>query len=169
MKLYKSHSVITMIIVSSLLVLSACSGVRPLAIGDKAPEFKLKTPAGVNRSLSEFKGSNVFIIFEQIPCSYCDAQRPHIQKALQLSNTKVSVISIYCENSAANVEKDIKDKGLTNFGIALVDTDASVGTQCGFGKAYPYNVLIDGNGIVKAIKIGPFTSPDEVTSWLKSL
>jgi peroxiredoxin len=152
-----------------MLILSACSGVRPLAIGDKAPEFKLKTTAGVNRSLSEFKGSNVFLIFEQLPCTYCDAQRPHIQNALQSFNVKVSVISIYCENSATNVEKDIKDKGLTNFGIALIDTEALVGTQCGFGKAYPYNVLIDENGIVKAVKIGPFTSQDEVKVWLKSL
>jgi len=154
---------------SLLLIISACGGARLLSVGDKAPDFKLKTPSDVNRSLSEYKGSNVFLIFEQIPCAYCDAQRPHIQNALQSSSTKVSVISIYCENSAANVEKDIKEKGLANFGIALVDSEAAVGTQCGFGKAYPYNVLIDANGIVKAVKIGPFTSQDEVTSWLKSL
>ena len=142
MKLYKWLSATTILMIMfSLLILSACSGARPLTIGDKAPEFKLKSPSGVTRSLSEFKGSNVFLIFEQIPCAYCDAQRPHIQNALQSSSIKVSVISIYCENSAATVEKDIKEKGLTNFGVTLVDTESLVGPKYGFGKAYPNNVL----------------------------
>jgi len=168
-KSFKHLLTIPIILLAVAMMSSACGGARLITVGDKAPDFKLQTPSGVNRSLSEFQGSNVFLIFEQIPCAYCDAQRPHIQNALQSSNTKISVISIYCENSPANVEKDIKEKGLTNFGIALVDTEATVGTQCGFGKAYPYNVLIDGNGIVKAVKIGPFTNSDEVTTWLKSL
>lgn len=161
----------TMIVLalSLMLISSACGGARFIVAGDKAPEFKLKTPSGVNRTLSEFKGSNVFLIFEQIPCANCDVQRPFIQNALQSSNTKVSIISIYCENSATTIEKDIKEKGLTNFGIALVDTEAAVGAQYGCGKAYPYNILIDSNGTVKAVKIGPFTSPDEVTNWIKSL
>jgi peroxiredoxin len=152
------------------VILSACGGgARLLSVGDKAPNFELKTTSGTSKSLSEYQGKNVFLIFEQIPCAYCDAQRPHIQNALKSSGIDVSVINIYCENSAATVEKDIKAKGLTDFGIALVDTEAAVGTQCGFGKAYPYNVLIDGNGIVKAVKIGPFTNSDEVLNWLKSL
>jgi peroxiredoxin len=157
------------IIITVLMMLPACGGARFISAGDEAPNFKLTTPSGVSKSLSDYKGSNILLIFEQIPCTNCDTQRPYIQDGLKPAGIDVTVISIYCDNSPATVDKDIKEKNLENFGVALVDPESAVGAQYGCGKAYPYNMLIDANGIVKAVKIGPFTSAQEVTSWLKSL
>jgi len=156
-------------IISILLTATACSGAKFIAVGDEAPNFKLCTPSGDNKSLSDYKGSNVLLIFEQIPCANCDAQRIFIQDAINSCNYEISVVSIYCENSPATVAKDVEEKNLAGFGTALVDPEAEVGALYGCGKAYPYNMLINSDGVIKAVKIGPFTSSDEFTAWLQSL
>ncbi len=166
----RARSSITFAIIASVALIMACSGSPATCpeIGAQAPDFTLETIDGESLSLSDFRGNTVLIVFRAVYCKGCDEQMPYILSAYERSPETLTVLDIYRQDPARRVRKHVQDKQLTTF-PALPDPDDTVGSKkYQLPLATPINVLVDANGIIKAIKPGPFQSQEDIEDWLDS-
>ena len=73
-----------------------------LPVGAKAPGFTLKTPAGTEVSLSDFRGRALLLEFFAAWCPHCNAEAPHLRAlSAALPSKKVAIASIDGSNESA--------------------------------------------------------------------
>lgn len=138
---------------------------EPLEVGDRAPDFGLPTIDGQTVELSELKGQPVLVNFWATWCGPCVMEMPYLQAASEEKGAEVEFIAINLGEDVGKVSQFAQGRGLS-FTIAL-DTKKT-------GEAYniryiPTTFLIDEQGVIRHIKIGPFRSMDEVITLLESL
>jgi peroxiredoxin len=128
-----------------------------LEIGNKAPEIKLPSPKGDSLTLSSLNGKLVLIDFWATWCAPCVAEQSELAK-LHLKYKHTVFINgkgfeIY------GVSLDAKKSNWENFLIANKISWIQVSDlkfwRSPVAKSYniqevPYNILIDGNGIILA-------------------
>jgi len=146
-------------------------------IGSVAPEFtwetidckSLEIVADKTTSLSDLKGKPIMIIFHKtMNCPGCKAQMPFILGSHdQLVNKDTLLLTIYRGDSMAAVKRFVASQGYTF--LALADEKDEFAVRCGFPIGAPITIFVDANGIIKAEKIGPFQSQEEIKSILDSL
>ncbi len=146
-------------------------------IGSTAPDFtwetvdckSLEIVAGKTMKLSDLKGKPVMIIFHKtMNCPGCKAQMPFVCAAYeQLANENIMLMTIYRGDSTAAVKRFITGQGY-NF-TALVDEEDEFAMKCGFPIGAPITIFVDANSIIRAEKVGPFNSQEEIESILNSL
>jgi len=136
-------------------------------IGNSAPDFTLKTITGENVALSDSKGKIVIINFWMTGCKGCVNEMSHIQTVFnRWSDKKLTILAINVMESTTIVKDFVSSQELT-FTI-LLDPNGQVSRDYG-GLGVPTTFLIDGKGIIKAIKHSVFQSPDEIENMLESL
>ena len=136
------------------------------AIGQIAPEFRLKGPGGQFVTLSEYRGRNpVVLVFYPLAFSpVCSHQLPAIQKELpRISARGAVVLGISVDNHYAN-DRFARAHGL-NFPL-LSDFDRATSRAYGVlddqrGYSRRALFLVDKQGVVrfKEVTIGPAESP----------
>ena len=163
-------------IVFSLLAVLAmlswgCSGdganltVAP-KVGAQAPDFTLSTLDGGTVELDELKGQPVFLSFWSINCQACRLQMPYIQAAFEEKGHEIQFIAIDSVDSSGAVQQYTEYYGL-GFTMAL---DSYGKAARAYNIRYsPTNLIIDKEGVIKHLKVGPFASTDEVLSLLEDL
>jgi mycoredoxin-dependent peroxiredoxin len=79
---------------------------RGVEVGDLAPDFSLRGPAGQPVTLSEYRGSNVLLVFFPLAFSpACSSQLPDIERASrQPEHTDVVVLGISVDSHWTNQE-----------------------------------------------------------------
>ncbi len=166
----KASSMVLAVIVSLALVAAGCGGAAAVPqVGDKAPDFTLKTVDGESLRLGDHRGKAVLIVFTAVYCKQCEAQMPYIEAAYEQSPDTLAVLFIYREDPVSRVSKHVSDKQLTTF-PALPDPDDKVAVEYGLApKVAPVNFFIDADGFIRHIKPGPLESQDELEGWLDSL
>jgi len=155
-------------VIAWMAVMMGCSGSPGTCpeIGAQAPDFTLETIDGESLSLSDFRGNTVLIVFRAVYCKGCDEQMPYILSAYERSPETLTVLDIYRQDPVRRVRKHVQDKQLTTF-PALPDPDDTVGSKkYQLPPSTPINVLVDANGIIKAVKPGPFQSQEDIEDWL---
>ncbi len=132
----------------------------PVGAGEKAPDFTLTSFDGQTYKLSELRGTVVFINFWASWCIPCEQEAPALE----------------------NAWRHYKDQGVLFVGVDYVDTETAakafiqrfdvsypngpdLGTR--ISQAYrirgvPETYIVDKNGTLAAVKIGPFV--DEVNA-----
>ena len=146
-------------------------------IGSAAPEFTWETidckslniVAGKTTSLSDLKGKPIMIIFHKtMNCPGCKAQMPFILAIHdQLVNKNIPLLTIYRGDSTSAVKRFVTSQGYTF--PALADEKDEFAVKCGFPIGAPITIFVDANGIIRAEKIGPFQSQEEIEAILDSL
>ncbi len=138
-----------------------------LAKNGPAPDFQLQMPDGETIFLSDLKGKVVLLNFWAVKCPYCVREMPYLQQAYDLlSSQGVVVLGINTGESEKTVAKFVSSKNLS-FPIIL-DSDYYA-TILYRVLDLPTTYLIDKAGNISTVKIGAFTSAEQVTTALKAL
>ncbi len=135
-------------------------------IGNLAPGFTLQTINGKSTTLSEFRGKTVLLNFWVSSCPACVDEMPYLQTVFdEQANEELVIIAVNCGESTQTVQSTIDSLGLTFH--MLLDTDGRVCTA--YERGAPTTFLIDGNGIIVAIRDEVFQSPEAIEVMLDSI
>ena len=133
-----------------------------LAPGEKAPDFTLSDAEGIFRSLADFRGKQVLLLFSDPNCGPCQTLAPSLVRFKEHAPANTEVIMVSGGDADANRAK-IKQHGL-NFPVLLQK-------HWEVSKAYamfatPVAYLIDSDGrLEREVAVGP----EAVESLLGSL
>jgi peroxiredoxin len=129
-------------------------------IGELAPDFALKTTDNRDIKLSDYRGKNIILNFWASWCGPCRYEMPALQSVHEnWSKADVVVLAINVQDGFENARSYAKANKLT-FTIP-VDIPGKVAEQYG-ARGLPTSFIIDSDGVIKSIKIGPFINVDEI-------
>ena len=125
-----------------------------LAVGDRAPDFKLADLRGTEVSLSQYQGKPVILHFWAVDCSTCRAEQPDYIKAMaSLRSKRPAVLAVDAwGESAEKIASYFTPAHLP--GVALVDPSANVFQNVYKGQGTPYTFYIDARGTIRASVVG---------------
>jgi cytochrome c biogenesis protein CcmG/thiol:disulfide interchange protein DsbE len=136
-------------------------------IGKRAPDFTLESLDGETITLSTLQGRPVMLNFWQTTCSPCLAEFPHFQTVrTSWSEEDLAMLAVAYQQNTQVVADFIDREGYT-FSV-LLDSGLEVSDLYNVSDI-PITFFIDAEGIIREIKIGRFSSVDEIESVLDSL
>jgi peroxiredoxin len=140
---------------------------QPLTKNGPAPDFQFQMPDGETMFLSDLQGKVVLLNFWAVSCPYCVLEMPYLQQAYDLlSSQGVVILGVNTGESEKTVAKFVSGKSLS-FPIIL---DPEYYASILYGAQYlPTTYLIDKTGNISTVKIGAYTSAEQVTTALKAL
>lgn len=153
--------------ITAMLLASCAQGAQP-SMGRPAPDIALPSLDGTTIRLADLRGQVVLVNFWGTYCPPCTEEMPALQRLYErYANEGFVVLAIDVEEPPEVVEAFRERHGIT-FPIALSD-DASINPAYRL-HALPTSWLVDRQGIVRAIWIGPL-DPDrvegEIARWLQ--
>lgn len=132
-----------------------------VTIGASAPEFTLKDLGGQSRNLSDYRGSVVLVNFWASWCPPCRIEMPDLQQTYtRFKDQGLVVIGLNWTkvDDSTQVEPFVQGLGLT-FPI-LLDPNGDVADNIYPLQGLPTSVIIDTNGTVRHVFIGPVPVQD---------
>ena len=145
------------------------AGSNPLVRkGSKAPDFTLKTLDGKEVSLSDFRGSVVFLNFWRTDCPPCAAEMPDMEEVQKVfRGRKFQMMPVSLDMDPVDVAAFFREKGLTM--PAYLDPGQNVSDLYDV-FATPETFLIGSDGTVEKYYVGQqhWASP-EILAQLESL
>lgn len=122
-----------------------------------APDVEFRTVEGGFERLADHEGQIVLLNFWGTWCPPCLVEIPHLIEVQEvLSDLGGTVIGpAVGSGSGEDVLRFARERGI-NYPLWLSDYDTAVGR---FGAAgYPFTLLIDGDGIIRKVYLGPQTA-----------
>jgi peroxiredoxin len=136
-----------------------------IRIDSPAPDFRLATLKGENRSLGQYRGKVVLVNFWASWCPYCRDEMPSMDRLVRLFPKGDLVVL------AINVEKRIPEKyrrASVSFDF-LSDATGQVQQRYGVNRL-PDTFIVDRKGVIRQRVAGGIEWDDpKVVSYLKSL
>lgn len=135
-------------------------------VGNLAPDFRLTTIDNNTVSLSDYRGKHVILNFWATWCGPCRYETPFLQSAYEESaKDGVIVIAINTQDGFENASSYARMYNLT-FTIP-VDITGTVARQFGV-YGMPTTFMIDEEGVITSIKIGPFIGKEEIEERIQN-
>jgi len=148
-------------------VVAVPQAVEAPQVGEPAPDFQIISSNGQPGSLSDFHGKPVLINFWATWCSPCRSEMPYIQQVYEeWSGQGLVVLAINIGESSSQVERFIQAYNLS-FPV-LLDMAGKVAEQYNI-RYIPTTYFVDGSGIIRDIRIGPFSSAAEIEDILTKI
>lgn len=122
-----------------------------IAVGDQAPEFKIKDAAGKTIDLAELTAKGPVLVRMTCGCSGCDKELAYFQELHKAYQDKGLVSLAVFKEPDAKVETYVKQKKLKM--LYAVDTDGK-SWDIFQTKTMPTNFLIDRGGKIVSIAAG---------------
>jgi len=123
-------------------------------------------------TLSTLEGTPVVLNFWSISCYWCRQQLPYLENVAQQSGGEIKVIAINMADNVANIQKFFGDYEPTMM-IALDKNREAFVDYClaynNTRKAIPFTLFVDSEGLVQYVKIGAFSSEEELWDTLDSV
>lgn len=141
------------------------SGETTLEIGKPAPNFTLTSFSGDSYMLSELKGRVVLINIWASWCFTCDEESNMLQEVWEEIEPTGEFLFLgvdYVDTEKPALEF-IQSHGLTYPNGPDLGSDISKLYKV---NGVPETFLVDKEGVLRAIQIGPFTSSDDVRRFL---
>jgi len=139
-----------------------------LAVGSPAPEFTLTLYDGQTVSLQSLKGKTVLLNFWASWCGPCEQEAGHLQSAWQTYAGRDDVVFI--GPAYADTEKNARTF-LSKHAITYLN-GADRGSKISDlyrVRGVPETFIINADGNLAAIKIGPFNSASEITGLINPI
>ena len=143
--------------------------VRIPEIDNPAPAFQLDDLDGQSVSLSGFRGRPVLVNFWATWCPPCRSEMPVLQEistGKKWAEEGLVVLAIDIGESPSTARDYVRENGLT-FPV-LLDVAQDVFLRY-YARAIPTTFFIDGEGIIREIRLGPFSSVAEIERSLKKI
>ncbi len=137
-----------------------------IKIGKAAPEFTLTTFNNETVKLSDLRGKQVLINFWASWCTECNGEAQIIQKVWQELQTEDSIVFLGVDFSDTEKEarQFIQENGITYVnGPDLRSKISGLYNVTGVPETY----LVDDQGNLQKVKVGPFTSVEELQTFLQ--
>lgn len=135
-------------------------------IGEAAPDFTLKTTDGQEIKLSDYRGKNIILNFWATWCGPCRFEMPAFQAIHEKwAKEGVVLLAINTQDGAANALSYAESNNFTF--VMPVDVPGKVAELYGV-RGLPTSFIIDSEGIIKSVKIGPFISTEEIEQNMSS-
>jgi peroxiredoxin len=153
-------------------VSSAQTTAMKVKIGQKAPDFTLKTLDGGEVSLSDYFGKKVVMLeFWATWCNICVAEIPNIVKNYdKFKDQGFEILAITLQSGDdAEIGRVVKELGIEY--PVLIDERLKVATKIyGLAGPIPLKVVIGADGIVKYSHVGDFPpGEDEIPFVIEDL
>jgi thiol-disulfide isomerase/thioredoxin len=145
---------------------SAPTPVSTADIGQAAPSLKLPLVGGGEADLASYKGRPVILTFWATWCEPCRAEMPVFERAQQRYRDQgLAVLGIDFQEQDPEIVAYLKEIGVTF--PSAVDRTGEV-TRQWRATGLPTTFLIDGQGIIRDVRVGAFTD-DMLQDRLKKL
>lgn len=119
-------------------------------IGDKAPDFSLKTLDGRTLKLSDFRGKKVVLNFWATWCPPCKAEVPEFQEFYQKHQTSgIEIVAVDITSQEKN--KEVVAEFIKSYAVTypvVLDETGSVASVYRI-SAIPTTYMIDTQGIIR--------------------
>ncbi|MCZ2108455.1 MAG: redoxin domain-containing protein [Dehalococcoidia bacterium] len=136
-------------------------GKEPAAEGGRiAPDFRLQTPSGDVRMLSQYRGKTVLINFWASWCPPCRGETPDLQGFFERYGAArdFMILGINEQETAADA-RTFADQFGVGYPI-LLDTDGGVGQAYRVSRGLPISILVSPAGVVQQVYFGRITADD---------
>jgi len=136
-------------------------------IGNRAPDFTLKTADGKEMSLKSLRGKKVVLNFWATWCGPCVGEMPYFQDITRTWNAdEVVILAINLEENASTVKNFLAGERFTF--TTLLDTEGTVGKRYEV-SSIPRTFFIDRDGIIRETKQGIFPNMAAIEEIIRSL
>lgn len=136
-------------------------------LGNRAPDFTLKSLDGKVWTLSQLRGKLVMVNFWNLSCGPCRAEMPYLNAVYETRKSDdFQLLTINLRDYELHLEREVNQNNYT-FPI-LLDTNGDASYKYGI-SIIPMTFFIDENGIIRKIQRGKFESPQEIIDILNSL
>ncbi|MCH8195547.1 MAG: TlpA family protein disulfide reductase [Chloroflexi bacterium] len=135
-------------------------------VGRLAPNFRLERPDGGTVVLSDLRGKPIFLNFWATWCGPCRFEMPEIQAMHERLGDELVVLAVDKQESSGDVVNFFEELGLT-FDAVIDDGNKVSAKYRLFGL--PSTYIIDAEGVVQAVKVGPFANQDDLNNSLKKV
>ena len=129
-----------------------------------APPLELEDLSGATHNLSAWRGKVVLLNFWTTWCQPCLKEMPGIQRlAQQMTGKPFAVVGVNVGESRFRAQRIAQQLGL-DFPI-LLDTESKVFLAWG-GKTFPTTALLDAQGALRYVGLGPleWDDPEEMAA-----
>ena len=155
---------VAFMLASGLIVPGCSSSNQAPEIGEMAPDFQLPTLEGQTVSLSDYRGKPVLLNFWASWCGPCQYEMLFLQQTYEKwTGRGLVVLAVNLQESPDVVKEFMVDFGLSL--PVLLATDPEVPLSYNV-RGIPATFFIDKSGIIRDIKVGPFTSEAEIEERL---
>ncbi|MFC1987716.1 TlpA family protein disulfide reductase [Chloroflexota bacterium] len=161
-------TVILVLILSTGILITGCASSSP-QVEKTVPDFQLLNLEGQTVSLSDFRGSPVFLNFWASWCGPCRYEMPLIQEIYETwtnEPSSVVILTINIKEDPAKVKSFLETYSLSM--PVLLDTDGDVSNIYNIA-AIPTTFFIDKNGIIQDKVVGAFQNKEQIESYLNKV
>ena len=139
---------------------------RGLKVGEAAPPIEFTLADGTRTTLAEHRGEVVLINFWASWCTTCDAESYMLQEVWEEMepNGDIQFLGVDYVDTEIPAFEFINDHGLTYPNCP--DLGSKISELFGI-SGVPETFLIDQDGVLKAIQIGPFDSAYDLRSFIE--
>lgn len=122
--------------------------------GQQAPDFSTTLVDGTPVNLSDYRGQIVILNFWATWCPPCRTEMPEFQAAAEFYGDDLVILAVNILETPDLIQPFADELGLT-IPLAL-DLDGSI-NQTYQVTGYPTSYLIDADGVISAVNVGPIT------------
>ncbi len=126
-----------------------------LAVGDLAPNFRLRTTDGEVVELADFRGQAVVVQFWTTWCIECASEVPTLQQLSDGYADRAQVLGVDIGEGSGRVERAADEHGAQY--PMLLDADEEVSRHYG-AFDLPTTIVIDADGVISSIESGAMTA-----------
>jgi peroxiredoxin len=126
-----------------------------------APDFTTETLDGGSATLSSFRGMPVLLNFWALDCPPCVEEMPFLNSAAADLDGEAAIVTVAIGDSPDSVQEFFGSDTINM--TVLLDQKGYVASQYSVGFT-PTTFLIDPDGVVRYVKVGPFASPGQIVT-----
>lgn len=126
---------------------------RVFDIGEEAPDFKLESLDGEVYRLEELRGKPVLLNFFGVNCPYCMEGMPDLNRLYQENKDSAAILLINGGEPREAVE-GVRDEHSLEMPVLM---DMGFVSRDYMVQYVPYTVVIDSEGIINGIRVGPMS------------